>query len=93
LVIFYNVTGLGGRQWVQFHYRVANRAAGEAFVVVNDEAVRNISSLNNRAGYHDIVPVELYLRKGAVNKISFGMHSLGAEGSGIMLDGIELVED
>jgi hypothetical protein len=93
LVIFYNVIGLGGRQWVQFHYRVANRAAGEAFILVNDEATHNISSLNNRAGYHDVVPVELNLRKGAVNKISFGMHGRDAESGGIVLDGIELVED
>lgn len=93
MVIFHNVTGLGGPQWVQFHYRVANRAAGEAFVLVNDEAARTISSLNNRAGHHDVVPVELDLRRGALNRISFGIHGGDADGGGAVLDGIEVVED
>jgi len=85
------VTGLGGPQWVQLHYRVANPAAGEAYVSVNDEVAYNISSLNDRAGYHDIVPVELNLREGAVNKIMFGTNA--GEDTGIVLDGIEMVED
>ncbi|KAF2187497.1 carbohydrate-binding module family 35 protein [Zopfia rhizophila CBS 207.26] len=90
-ITFRNVTGLGGRQWVQFYYRVDNREAGEAHVFVNDEPALNISSLNHRAGYHDIVPIELDLREGAVNTITFG--TSGSEDSGIVLDGIEVVED
>ncbi|OCL06395.1 carbohydrate-binding module family 35 protein [Glonium stellatum] len=92
-IIFRNVTGLGGRQWVQFHYRVNNRngAAGEAHVSVNDEPAINISSLNCRAGYHNIVPIELNLREGAVNTITFSTSS--SENAGIVLDGIEVVED
>ena len=89
-ITFRNVTGLGGRQWVQFHYRVTNREAGEAHVFVNDEPAVNISSLNHRAGYHDVVPIELNLREGAVNTITFGMSGKEA---GIVLDGIEVVED
>ena len=85
------MTGLGGPQWVQLHYRVANPAADEAYVSVNDELAYDISSLNDRAGYHDIVPVELNLREGAVNKITFGV--LAGEDAGIMIDGIEIVED
>lgn len=85
------MTGLGGSQWVQFHYRVSDRKGGEAHVFVNDEPAVNISSLNHRAGYHDIVPVQLELREGPVNKITFGMS--GAEHTGIVLDGIEVVED
>ncbi|KAF2003651.1 carbohydrate-binding module family 35 protein [Amniculicola lignicola CBS 123094] len=88
-VTFHNVTGLGGRQWVQFHYR-QSREAGEAHVFVNDEPAVNISSLNHRAGYHDIVPIELNLREGAVNKITFGTTGRNARA---VLDGIELVED
>ena len=67
-----------------------NRSAGEAHVFVNDEPPVNISALNHRAGYHDIVPIELNLRAGAVNKITFGSSS---EEAGVILDGIEVVED
>jgi hypothetical protein len=84
------VTGLGGSQWVQFHYRVTDRVAGEAHVVVNDQAPVNISALNHRAGYHDIVPILLDLKAGPVNSITFGFTG---EDAGVVLDGIELVED
>jgi len=90
---FHNVRGLGGEQWVQFHYRIANSNLGEAYVSVNDELVYNISSLNTRAGYHDIVPVKLNLYKGDVNKISFGVYGQKAENAGVVLDGIEVIED
>ncbi|KAF2801019.1 carbohydrate-binding module family 35 protein [Melanomma pulvis-pyrius CBS 109.77] len=90
-ITFRNVTGLGGRQWVQFHYQVANRAAGEAHVFVNDEPAVNISALNHRAGYHGVVPIELELREGDVNTITFGMS--GRDDAGIVLDGIEVIED
>ncbi|KAF2477480.1 Arabinanase/levansucrase/invertase [Lindgomyces ingoldianus] len=90
-VTFRNVAGLGGRQWVQFHYRVADKFAGEAHVFVNDEPAVNISSLNHRAGCHDVVPIELNLREGAVNTITFG--TSGSTEAGIVLDGIEVVED
>lgn len=70
---------------------VTDREAGEAHVFVNDEPAVNISSLNHRAGYHDIVPIELNLREGAVNKITFG--TSGSADAGIVLDGIEVVQD
>jgi hypothetical protein len=93
-VTFHNVSGLGGPQWVQLHYRVADRDAGEAYVTVNDEVSYNVSSLNSRAGYHDIVPVELNLREGAVNTITFGVDGRNAgRDAGIVLDGIEAIED
>ncbi|KAF2110719.1 Arabinanase/levansucrase/invertase [Lophiotrema nucula] len=90
-ITFRNVTGLGGRQWVQLHYRVADREAGEVHVIVNDGPAVNVSSLNHRAGYHDVVPVELGLREGAVNTIMVG--ATGNEDAGIVVEGIEVVED
>lgn len=85
------MTGLGGPQWVQFHYHVDNHTAGEAHVVVNGQPPLNISSLNHRAGYHDVVPILLDLEEGSVNTITFG--ASGDDAAGIVLDGIELVED
>lgn len=79
MVTFRNVTGLGGPQWVQFHYRMQNRMMGEAHVVVNGGAPVNISALNHRGGYHDVVPIELDLLEGDVNTITFGM--TGEEGT------------
>ena len=32
----------------------------------------NISDLNHRAGYHDVVPVQLDLKRGDVNTVRFG---------------------
>jgi hypothetical protein len=79
---------------VQLHYRVADRDAGEAFVSVNDHVIYNISALNSRAGYHDVIPVELDLEEGAVNKIAFGVTGDSSEeNAGIVLDGIEVVEE
>lgn len=66
-------------------------AAGAAHVSVNDEPAMNISTLNHRAGFHDVVPIELALRVGAINKITFS--SSGTTDAGIVLDGIEIVED
>lgn len=76
---------------MQFHYRVTNSSAGEAHVFVNDQPPVNISALNHRAGYHDVVPIELDLKEGPVNSIRFGVS--GGEDAGVVLDGIELVED
>ncbi|KAJ4359812.1 uncharacterized protein N0V89_000368 [Didymosphaeria variabile] len=89
VVSFANVTGLGGPQWVQFHYRVPPSSDAEAWVSVNDGPAVNISSLNHRAGYHSVVPVQLDLIEGSENTISFGTNG----GEGIVLDGIEVVED
>jgi hypothetical protein len=47
-------------------------AAGEACLFVNDEPPVNLSSLNSRAGYHDIIPVQVTLKPGDVNTIKFG---------------------
>jgi hypothetical protein len=86
-VTFHNVTGLGGPQWVQFHYRMQNRMAGEAHVTVNSGAPVNISALNSRAGYHDVVPIELDLSEGDGNTITFGM--TGGEGKSCSLHSFE----
>lgn len=89
VVSFTNVTGLGGPQWVQFHYRVPPSSNAEAWVSVNNGPAFNISAMNHRAGHHDVVPVQLDLQEGSGNTIVFG--TSGNEG--IVLDGIEVVED
>lgn len=75
---FQNVTGTGALQWFAFHYRVNDPAAGEAYIYVNDEPAVNVSSLNHRAGYYPVVPVQLKLSPGEVNTITVG--SVGTEG-------------
>ncbi|ORY72065.1 Arabinanase/levansucrase/invertase [Pseudomassariella vexata] len=89
-VTFRNVTGTGSKQWLSFHYRVSNPEAGEAHILVNDEPAINISSLNSRAGYHNSIPVQLTLKPGDVNTITFG--STGKEDFEVSVDGIELFE-
>lgn len=55
-------------------------AVGEAHIFVNDEPrSTNISLFNSRAGYHKVVPMELTLRPGDVNTITFG--AMGSEGT------------
>lgn len=76
---------------MQFHYHVSNRTAGEAHVYVNDQPAVNISSLNHRAGYHDVVPILLNLEEGSENTITFGVS--GSEEAGVVLDGIDVIED
>ncbi|OTA54688.1 carbohydrate-binding module family 35 protein [Hypoxylon sp. EC38] len=90
-VTFHNVTGTGDRQWLSFHYRVNNPEAGEAHIFVNDEPAVNISSLNSRAGYHTSTPVQLTLKRGDVNTITFG--ATGSDGFEVAVDGIELFEE
>ncbi|KAI2605071.1 carbohydrate-binding module family 35 protein [Hypoxylon fragiforme] len=90
-VTFQNVTGTGSRQWLSFHYRVNNPEAGEAHIFVNDEPAINISSLNSRAGYHTSTPIQLTLKRGDANTISFG--ATGSDGFEVAVDGIELFED
>ncbi|KAI1473830.1 carbohydrate-binding module family 35 protein [Daldinia eschscholtzii] len=90
-VTFHNVTGTGSRQWLSFHYRVTNPEAGEAHIFVNDEPPVNISSLNSRAGYHTSTPVQLTLKPGDVNTITFG--ATGSDGFEVSVDGIELFEE
>ncbi|XXH05913.1 hypothetical protein Hte_012355 [Hypoxylon texense] len=90
-VTFHNVTGTGALQWLSFHYKVSNPEAGEAHIYVNDEPAVNISSLNSRAGYHTSTPVQLNLRAGDVNTITFG--ATGGEGFEVAVDGIELFEE
>jgi hypothetical protein len=90
-VVFANVTAMDTMQWVQVHYRVEeeSRERGiELWLQVNGGLKMNVSSLNHRAGWHDVVPVQLVLEKGDGNVIAFG-----ANGGGITLDGIEVVED
>ncbi|KAI4864827.1 carbohydrate-binding module family 35 protein [Hypoxylon rubiginosum] len=90
-VTFHNVTGTGSRQWLSFHYKVNSPEAGEAHIYVNDEPAVNISSLNSLAGYHTSTPVQLNLRAGDVNTITFG--ATGGEGFEVAVDGIELFEE
>lgn len=53
---------------------------GEAYILVNEDTVpTNISDLNSRAGYHEVVPVELTLKPGDVNTITFG--AMGSSGT------------
>lgn len=52
--------------------------AGEAHIFVNDEPAINISSLNSRAGYHTSTPIQLTLKRGDANTISFG--ATGSDG-------------
>ncbi|KAF9741672.1 hypothetical protein PMIN06_001416 [Paraphaeosphaeria minitans] len=89
LVRFKNVTGLGGLQWVQFHYHVLPPSNAEAWVSVNDGPAVNISALNHRAGFHDVVPIQLDLEEGSGNTVTFGTSG----GEDVVLDGIEVVED
>lgn len=89
LAKFENVTGLGGLQWVQFHYHVLPSSKAEAWVSVNDGPVVNISTLNNRAGLHDVIPIQLDLIEASDNTITFGTSG----GDGVVLDGIEVIED
>ena len=47
--------------------------AGEAHVLVNDHPIAtNISAMNSRAGHHKTVPIELDLKEGDGNVITFG---------------------
>ncbi|KAH6717453.1 Arabinanase/levansucrase/invertase [Leptodontidium sp. MPI-SDFR-AT-0119] len=104
-VTFHNITGTGEPQWVSLHYTVNNATgtfvpahwlnnghSGEAHILVNDQAVpTNISSMNSRAGHHKSVPVELTLKPGDINKITFGV--TGCEDFEAHLDGVEIFED
>ncbi|KAI5867826.1 carbohydrate-binding module family 35 protein [Durotheca rogersii] len=90
-VTFRNVTGTGSRQWLSFHYRVNNPEAGEAHIFVNDGPAINISSLNSRAGYHASTPLQLTLKAGDVNTITFG--ATGSEDFDVSVDGIELFDE
>ncbi|KAI2617116.1 carbohydrate-binding module family 35 protein [Hypoxylon sp. NC1633] len=90
-VTFHNITGTGSRQWLSFHYSVGSPEAGEAYILVNDEPAVNISSLNSRAGYHASTPVQLNLKRGDVNTITFG--AIGSDGFEAAVDGIELFEE
>lgn len=80
---------------MQLHYRVRNGEGGEqaaqAHVSVNEGPVVNVSSLNHRAGWQDVVPIQLELREGSGNTITFGVSGEAEEA--VVLDGIEVVED
>ncbi|KAI0902978.1 glycosyl hydrolase [Ustulina deusta] len=86
-ITFRNVTGTGSMQWLAFDYTVNNRNAGEAYIMINNEPPVNISSLNSRAGYHHLVPVQLRLEAGDDNTIVFG--SMGQDDFEIAITGIE----
>ncbi|RYC62230.1 hypothetical protein CHU98_g3977 [Xylaria longipes] len=90
-VTFHNVTGTGSLQWLAFHYQINNPEAGEAYVIANDEPAVNISSLNSRAGYHDLTPIQLKLRSGDANTITFGF--IGEDDNKIAVNALELFEE
>ncbi|CZR60141.1 uncharacterized protein PAC_10037 [Phialocephala subalpina] len=91
-VTFQNVIGTGHPQWFSIHYSVNSPEIGEAHIFVNDEPrPTNISLFNSRAGYHKVVPMELTLKPGNVNTITFG--AMGSEDFEVHIDGIELFED
>ncbi|EKD20509.1 putative galactan 1,3-beta-galactosidase [Drepanopeziza brunnea f. sp. 'multigermtubi' MB_m1] len=73
-VVFQNITGTGKPQWLALHYTVNNAAVGEAHLAINDQPVpTKISDMNCRAGRQKTIPVELTLKPGDVNKITFGV--------------------
>ncbi|KAI0517013.1 glycosyl hydrolase [Xylaria bambusicola] len=86
-ITFRNVTGTGAMQWLAFDYTVNKRNTGEAYIIVNNEPPVNISSLNSRAGYHHLVPVQLKLEAGDDNTIVFG--SMGQDDFETTITGIE----
>ncbi|KAI1291046.1 glycosyl hydrolase [Xylaria venustula] len=86
-ITFRNVTGTGSMQWLAFDYTANKQNAGDAYVIINNEPVVNISSLNSRAGYYHLVPVQLKLRSGDDNTIVFG--SIGQDDFEIAFNGIE----
>ena len=59
--------------------------AGEAYIYVNDQPAVNISELNSRAGYADVVPVQLKLKPGDVNTITVGSVGGGGKRQGPVL--------
>ncbi|KAH8205160.1 hypothetical protein TruAng_000725 [Truncatella angustata] len=72
-VTFRNVSGTGSLQWLRLHYRTVFPSvslASEAFIIVNDNEVFNMSELNSRAGYRGVTPIQLKLRAGDVNTVS-----------------------
>lgn len=90
-VVFHNVSGTGEKEWATFHYTIGNEHAGEAYILVNDQAVpTNLSSMNSRAGHCKAVPVQLILEPGDTNTIVFGI--IGLDGVEAFLDAIELHE-
>ncbi len=56
--------------------------------MINNEPPVNISSLNSRAGYHHLVPVQLRLEAGDDNTIVFG--SMGQDGMCFIPEGWDL---
>jgi hypothetical protein len=52
-------------------------AAGEAYIIVNDQPPINVSSLNTRAGYHSSVPIQLELKPSDTNEITLGTYGEG----------------
>ncbi|KAJ5042810.1 uncharacterized protein L3040_004203 [Drepanopeziza brunnea f. sp. 'multigermtubi'] len=91
-VVFQNITGTGKPQWLALHYTVNNAAVGEAHLAINDQPVpTKISDMNCRAGRQKTIPVELTLKPGDVNKITFGV--TGEKDFEAHLDGIEIFED
>ncbi|KAI9048980.1 hypothetical protein LZ554_006829 [Drepanopeziza brunnea f. sp. 'monogermtubi'] len=91
-VVFQNITGTGKPQWLALHYTVNDAAAGEAHLAINDQPVpTKISDMNCRAGQQKTIPVELTLKPGDVNTITFGV--TGKIDFEAHLDGIEIFED
>ncbi|EIM81457.1 Arabinanase/levansucrase/invertase [Stereum hirsutum FP-91666 SS1] len=92
-VTFTGIEGTGEPQWVSIHYTVNNATAGEAHVHVNGEKIK-ISDKNSRAGKFATVPVNLKLRKGADNVLTFGCDKRSENDHfEARLEGIEVIDD
>ncbi|KAJ3792882.1 Arabinanase/levansucrase/invertase [Lentinula aff. detonsa] len=92
-VTIHNIEGTGEPQWVSIHYTVNDPNAGDAYVWLNGEKIR-IADKNSRAGKFATVPINLTLKKGNGNVLTFGCHA-HAEGSDFVahLEGIEVIDD
>ncbi|GAW04191.1 Arabinanase levansucrase invertase [Lentinula edodes] len=92
-VTIHNIEGTGEPQWVSIHYTVSDPTAGDAYVWLNGEKIK-IADKNSRAGKFATVPINLTLKKGNNNVLTFGCHA-HAENSDFVahLEGIEVVDD
>ncbi|KAF2099495.1 Arabinanase/levansucrase/invertase [Rhizodiscina lignyota] len=89
-VTFTNVKGTGAMRWVSFYYTVSDPTAGDAQISINGAAAANISTYNSRAGYSEVVPVGLKLKRG---RNSIEVSCTGYSNFTVSLKGIEVHDD
>ncbi|PQE05727.1 glycosyl hydrolase family 43 protein [Rutstroemia sp. NJR-2017a BVV2] len=65
--------------------------AGETYISINNHSVLKLSSLNSRAGYAKIVPVEVTLNRGDGNVVEFG--AVGDEDFEVEIECLEVYEE